>query len=159
MKYGHKIKESVLRKVLTPDGSSVTSISKETGIHQNTIYGWIKKTDNSSMNSKVRSPRKWSLLDKFKSLLESKEKSESELGIFLREKGVHSDHLMLWEKEIEKILLSSSDKKLEKSLKKENKNLTFELNRKEKALAEVSALLVLKKKFHKLLEDEDGSLV
>lgn len=158
MIYGKKIKESILKKVLAPGGASVISISEETGVNKSTIYHWIKKTDNFNMNGKNLTPRKWNFIDKFKNLLESKEKSASELGIFLREKGIHSEHLELWEEEIKKIILSSSDKKKEIYLQKENIKLSRELRRKEKALAELSALLVLKKNFQKLLEDEDDLL-
>ena len=46
-----------------------------------------------------------------------------------------------------------------KNLKHENKVLKKELNRKEKALAETAALLVLQKKVHEIWgSDEDSSL-
>ena len=43
-----------------------------------------------------------------------------------------------------------------KQLKNEVKSLTIELNRKEKALAETAALLVLKKKVHDLWGNNEG---
>ncbi len=155
MFYDDKIKESVVKKVLSPGGPSVPIISKEMGIHQNTIYSWIRLSDNSDVKRKKLSRRRLGLLEKFKNLLESKEKSDEELGVFLREKGIHSEHLELWEEEIQKALTSDSNKKQEKSLKKENEKLRKELIRKEKALAEMAALVVLKKKFLELLEEEE----
>jgi len=155
MFYDDKIKESVVKKVLRPGGPSVPSISKEMGIHQNTIYNWIRLSDNNGVKRKKLSPRKLGLLDKFRNLLESKEKTDEELGAFLREKGIHGEHLELWEEEIQKVLSADSNKKKEKSQKKEIEKLRKELIRKEKALAEMAALVVLKKKYLELLEEEE----
>ena len=65
MFYDYKIRESVVKKVLSPGGPSIASISKEMGIHQNTIYRWIHLTDNVEVNKKKISPRKLNLLQKF----------------------------------------------------------------------------------------------
>lgn len=94
------------------------------------------------------SPSSIGRVEKFNLLLEGKTISEEESGKWLREKGLHSEHLNLWEQELKDIL---KDKETElkhenAKLKKANKELEKELRRKEKALAEVAALLTLKKK-------------
>jgi transposase-like protein len=155
MFYDSKIRESVVKKVLSPGGPSVPRISKEMGIHPNTVYRWIQLSDNPDVKRKTSRRKKLDLLEKFKNLLESKEKTDEELGAFLREKGIHSEHLELWEEEIQKILISELDRSKEKSLVKENERLRKELARKEKALAEMSALVMLKKKYLELLEEEE----
>jgi transposase len=50
---------------------------------------------------------------------------------------------------------NNKDKVEIKKLKEENKQLQRELNKKDKALAEVTALLTLKKKLSYLWEDEE----
>jgi transposase-like protein len=65
------------------------------------------------------------------------------LGEFLRERGVHLEELQQWRKQAEEAL-SSPSRRLAPS--KELRDLKAELARKEKALAEAAALLILKKK-------------
>ena len=86
--------------------------------------------------------------EKLRLVLESKEVPEESMGIWLRERGLHSEHLPLWEQEILHIMSDKTDKRKSKDteLLKENKQLKKELARKEKALAEMAALLKLKKK-------------
>ena len=131
-----------------PDGISITELSKEIGISKQTLYNWMKeyKYGNNDTQSESRSPRQWKSEEKYSAVLEAAGLSDDDLGKWLREKGLHSDHLDLWEKEMKQMLSSTKQKEELKVAKKRIKELEKELSRKEKALAEVSALLVLKKK-------------
>jgi len=74
--------------------------------------------------------------------------------------GLHSEHLTLWEQELCNLMIDKQDnlKSEVRDLKKQVKDLEKELNRKEKAMAEVVALLVLKKKLDsKYGVDEEDS--
>jgi len=103
------------------------------------------------------SPNHRSSSEKMKLLLESKQVSNESIGQWLREHGLHSEHLPLWEQEMLDVVSDKSDKRKEQNaeLVKENKHLKKELARKEKALAEMAALLVLKKKADKLWGDKE----
>lgn len=95
------------------------------------------------------------MIDKFKLLLKSFTITEETKGKWFRENGVHPEHLQKWNDEIEDTLLKPENYKNKyKELKIENKNLRTELTRKEKALAETAALLVLRKKYLALFEEE-----
>jgi transposase-like protein len=149
MKYSKRFKETVLRKVLPPENRSIPEVAKEMGISDQTIYNWKKMLENGEeLLIEDNSPSSIGRIEKFNLLLEGKSISEEESGKWLREKGLHSEHLNLWEQELKDIL---KDKETElkhenAKLKKANKELERELRRKEKALAEVAALLTLKKK-------------
>jgi len=149
MKYSKRFKETVLRKVLPPENRSIPEVAKELGISDQTIYNWKKMLENGeALLDEDSSPSSIGRVEKFNLLLEGKTISEEESGKWLREKGLHSEHLNLWEQELKDIL---KDKETElkhenAKLKKANKELEKELRRKEKALAEVAALLTLKKK-------------
>ena len=96
-------------------------------------------------------------LEQYNLILESKLIGEDRIGEWLREKGLHSEHLNLWEQEI-KDTLNNKDNKLKlenQKLKKEKKLLEKELHRKEKALAEMAALLTLKKKAEAIWGDRE----
>jgi transposase len=150
MRYSKGFKTSVLKKILPPAERSVREVAKETGVSENTIYIWLKKLQNGTFNtddSELR-PNDRSIKEKLRLLLEGRSKSEDELGKWLRENGLHSEHLTLYEQEIKDIVTDRNEKYKEenKKLRKEKKALEKELRRKEKALAEMAALLTLKKK-------------
>ena len=94
--------------------------------------------------------------EKYQLVLEAAGIDNEQLGLFLRERGLHSEHLTIWDQELREMIEKKNDKKdLElKALKKRNQELEKELQRKEKALAEAAALLLLKKKLDALMEDQ-----
>lgn len=89
--------------------------------------------------------------EKLKIVLETASMNELELGEYLRKKGLHSVEVERWREEAlsglktEKRGRPKIDPEL-KELREERKSLKRELQKKEKALAEASALLVMKKK-------------
>jgi transposase len=148
MKYSKRLKETALRKILPPENLSVSDVAREMGISEQTIYNWKKQAENGSLFiEETSSPLQMGQLEQYNLILDSKSISEDRMGEWLREKGLHSEHLNLWEQEI-KDTLSNKDNKLKlenQKLKKEKKDLEKELRRKDKALAEMAALLTLKK--------------
>ena len=147
MNFTDGFKKATLKKMLIPGGKGVTELSREIGVSTVTLYAWKKKYQNvEEINKYVsRSPRQWKMQDKVIAVFEASKLSDENLGRWLREKGLQSEHINIWEKEIKEMVTSSKDKKELIEAKKEIKELKKELQIKEKALAEVSALLVLKK--------------
>jgi transposase-like protein len=82
---------------------------------------------------------------------------EQALSAYCRRNGIFTHHLKQWREDFESGTSSSPAHVTElRDLKSSHKNLQSELNRKEKALAEAAALLVLQKKFQALWEDKEG---
>ena len=80
----------------------------------------------------------------------------STLGEFLRKEGLHSAQIEEWTALAVAALATNKPARRKVSPEaKRNKELERELRRKEKALAEVAALLVLKKKAQEIWGDED----
>ncbi len=100
MPYSRSVKVGILKKVLPPEGKNVASISKETGISEQTIRNWIKEAGSGSLDEKAgeKSPRHLSSTEKYQLLMESKKIPEEELGEFLRKRDLHSQHLPLNDK-------------------------------------------------------------
>jgi transposase-like protein len=160
MEYSRSIKIGVLKKVLPPENKSIRGTSRQFGISEQTIRNWIKQKKDGIFDSvgADKTPRLFSVKEKYQLLMESARMSGEDLGSFLRERGLHSEHLKLWDQELREMVTTKVDKKDKKlkELTKRNRELEKELARKEKALAETAALLVLKKKLEILLgEDED----
>jgi transposase len=150
---------SILKRVMPDGGESVHNISRETGVSESSIYKWIQlsKSGNVISDSDDKSPRFFSAKEKYHLLMTSAKLSDDQLGAFLREHGLHSEHLTLWDQEIRDVMTDKASRKdTEKArLKKENQQLKKELARKDKALAETTALLVLKKKLDALITDPE----
>ena len=81
--------------------------------------------------------------------MEASSLDDEQLGAFLRSKGLHQTHLDQWRSQMLNGLLNGPSKKKSREKTVDAKRiraLEKELNRKDKALAETAALLVLKKK-------------
>jgi len=170
MEYSKGFKERMVERMSGMDAVSATALSKEVGVPQPTLSKWLRAAcpDHpldffEPVSGKVtampmRRPQDWSAEEKFQVVLESLSVTDEELGAFLRSKGVHESHIEQWRSQMLNGLhgrasLKEGTKKKRDS--KEIRNLRQELARKEKALAEAAALLVLKKKAQAIWGDED----
>ena len=163
MGYSVERRESVLKKMLPPNNVSIAALSKEEGISDATLYLWRKQAREQGrlMPDSDTTPNGWSSRDKFAAVMETAAMSETDVAAYCREKGIYPEQLAQWRVACEQANDWSqvSEKKLKEatqSERKKNKQLQKELDRKEKALAEAAALLVLRKKYNALFEDPEG---
>jgi transposase-like protein len=163
MGYSIERRESVLKKMLPPNNLSIAALSKEEGISDATLYLWRKQAREQGrlMPDSDTTPNGWTSRDKFAAVMETAAMSETDVAAYCREKGIYPEQLAQWRVACEQANNWSevSEKKLKEatqSERKKNKQLQKELDRKEKALAEAAALLVLRKKYNALFEDPEG---
>lgn len=162
-KYTKTFKIEAVKKTLSrgPD-VSLTAIARSLDIGVTTLHGWAKamkekdlRETPASGGSDEKIPCQWSASEKLQAIMDTAQLSEVELSEYCRKKGIFPHHIKQWKEEFVKPK-ANNDNDL-KDLKKEVKRLNSELNRKEKALAEAAALLILKKKAQELWGDnEDG---
>jgi transposase-like protein len=100
----------------------------------------------------MKRPQDWSAEEKLAAVLEAASLSEDELGVFLRSRGLHDAQLQQWR---DQMLIGLEPKPFKRAETKRIQELEKELRRKDKALAETAALLVLKKKAQAIWGDED----
>ncbi len=105
-------------------------------------------------------PDKWSSEEKFAVVLETATLNESELSEYCRKKGLYPEQVTEWKTACLKANSSPVDhrKALSEDRKRDKKaikSLTKELKRKDKALAETAALLVLRKKAQAIWGDPE----
>lgn len=148
--YSEEFKRGMVKKMLAPGGPSATRLSKEVGIGQSTLSRWIRAMGaGSKMEGSLR-PQDWTAEQKWKAVTDAAGLGEAELGAYLRRAGLHSDHLHGWRNEmmdaVQKNPTAGRTKTELAQAKKRIRELERELRRKDKALAEATALLVLKKK-------------
>lgn len=157
MKYSSGFKQGILRKVLPPESRPVAEVSRETGIAEQTIRNWMERVRNGTLepDGGEIAPGDRRASEKLRLLIESKSIQPEQLGEWQRSKGLHSEHLALWEQELTTIVADKDDalRTELKETRKKLKDTERELARKDKALAEFAALVALKKKADALWGD------
>ena len=161
MSYTEAFRKQALKKVYTRDSRSVKSVAEELNVNPWTLKNWMKTHKEHSLSKEgttTKRPKDWSLGERLQMLLESHGMDEEALNAFCREQGIFRHHLQQWREAFETgtSLGSQVNRSELRELRQANRGLKSELNRKEKALAEAAALLVLQKKYQALWEEKDG---
>jgi transposase-like protein len=152
--------EQAVLKASTRGGRSVRSVAEEINVEYETLKKWLqrKPLDNfQALANKEKRPQDWRREEQFAALMETHGLSEEALNAWCRERGLFPHHLDAWRENFtaESSSTPAEERRSARSLKNENEKLKAELRRKEKALAEAAALLVLQKKFRALWDNED----
>jgi transposase-like protein len=161
--YPEERKAAVLSKLLPPHNRPVPEIAKTEGISEATLYNWLKQVKQQGVpvpGSISNSPEDWSGEAKFAVVIETAPLNAAELSEYCRAKGLYPEQIARWRQAcIEGATTQESrDQAFAgqlKAAKQHIRALEKDLRRKEKALAESAALLVLQKKFNTLWEDEE----
>lgn len=163
--YSKEFKEKIVLRMLPPNNESLSKISKETGISFKTLTAWRNqvRTSGQAAPARTKDSARWSSQDKFLIVIETASMNEVELSQYCRQKGLYVEQVKEWKNICIQAngCVAEEASRLNKEVKirdKEIKSLEKELQRKEKALAETTAILVLRKKLNTLLgtdgEDE-----
>lgn len=161
--YASEWKESLIARMLPPHQVSVAELARETGIPKDTLYTWrIKATRGDATATTAAVPGELSSEEKFAAVLETESLNEAEVSAWCRNKGLFPHQLVAWRSicaQAHAPATSPALRKQQRAQSKQIKRLEAELRRKEKALAEAAALLILQKKVRTLWEDpeEEGS--
>lgn len=162
MRYPPERKESVLRKMMPPQNRSIKQLAQEEGISEATLFNWRKQAREKGLllPDGDSGPEGWSARDKFAAVLETATFNETDLAEYCRKKGIYPEQLSQWRKACERA--NDWERECSRRLKTEKKadrqriqQLERELRRKEKALAETAALLVLQKKAQAIWGDPE----
>jgi hypothetical protein len=156
MEHGTDVKRAAVEKLMRPGGPNVPRLSREMGISKTTLYEWLRFAKNGTMrkHKSARRPGGWNLRAKYEAVLKAGSLGEEEFGRWLREEGRHSEEIGVWRREIESALAVMDNRK-PAAEELELRELRKELGRKDKALAELAALIVLKKKLQTILGDQE----
>jgi len=155
--YSAGFKARMIARMAGQESISANALSQEVGVSQGTLSRWLREartvgimSSKSKRNRVKRRPRR-SAEEKLRIVMEASSLSGSSLGEFLRREGVHEAQLEEWREKVFRAATGAlKDAKRKKSEQtpeaRRIRELESELRRKEKALAETAALLVLKKK-------------
>lgn len=164
MKYSAERKEAVLKKMLLPHNRPLSEVAREEGISEATLYLWRKEARSQGrlLPDGAQGPEGWSSRDKFAAVLETAALSEAEVAEYCRQRGLYPEQIRAWRAACEQANdwereQQQRSREAQQADQKRVRELERELQRKEKALAETAALLVLRKKAQAIWGDgEDG---
>ncbi len=147
-------KEAVLNRLLPPHNMTVSAVAQMEGISEATLYNWrtqAKLRGRAVPGPKPNTTDQWSAEAKLATVIETASMSETQLNEYCRQKGLFAEQVKGWkEASLSGFQSSQAQAKMLKQQSKADKlqikKLEKELRRKEKALAETAALLVLRKK-------------
>lgn len=132
-------------------------VCSEVGVLKTTVRNWVKTsaTVGATSPSTKGSRLKWTPEAKLKAVVETTNLVDTELGNYLRKEGLYSNQVTEWRAEfLEKMAVQPKVKRDERDDK--IRGLEREILRKDKALAEASALLILQKKVSLIWGSSDG---
>ena len=160
-RYSESFKEQALAKVYSRgNAQSIQDVADDLNICLQTLKTWMKKTKLAStpgLQSKSKRPEDWLPEERFTALQKSYSLIGEDLNAWCREQGIFVHQLEKWKADFCRQGLASEKREEARAvhtLKAEIHSLERELLRKDKALAEAAALLVLQKKFRALLGGE-----
>jgi len=151
-------------------GVTLDDLAQEWGVGRSTVQRWIRESrsknliktghKNEHMKTEKR-PQDWSLEEKLALVITCGALESEAISELCREKGIYPHHVEQWKTDFVEGTTDkgkAGERREARQLKHENKALKKELHRKEKALAETAALLVLQKKVDAMWgNDEDSS--
>ena len=167
IRYSPAFRTMMIQKMTDPDRPSAVSISDDIGVSLSTLYRWVSEADTLGLTANpeppsftesmqrfatMKRPQDWSAEEKLAAVLEAASLSEEELCAFLRCRGLHDAQLQQWR---DQMLVGLEPMPAKRAETKRIRELEKDLRRKDKALAETAALLVLKKKAQEIWGDED----
>ena len=153
--YSPERKAAVIARMLPPHSQSVYQISRQESIPVNTLYDWRSRAGIStpSVATDAKGASEWPLEARFAVLVETAPLSAHAVAEYCRRKGLYPEQIQQWRDEFMQPG-QREERALIKKQQKEIQQLNREIARKEKALAEAAALLILEKKLKAFFAEE-----
>lgn len=167
--FNEAFKVQAVEKALSKShNQSLKEVADSLGVGYSTLTKWMTQAKNQTLESnleddfrmkKDKRPQDWIAEERMNAIISTSSMNEEQASQFCREQGIYLHNIEQWKHDF---IHPSHSKKSDpkdniKLLKHENKKLHKELNRKDKALAETAALLVLQKKVNDIWGiDEDS---
>jgi hypothetical protein len=165
--YSLERKAAVLAKMLPPNNMPLGHLAKEEGISVATLAKWRAearaeaRAKGQFLPDANAGPEGWTSDDKLAAVIETASLNEAELGEYCRRRGIYAEQLAVWRAACARAndwerAATSRIARETKDANKRIQQLERELTRKEKALAEAAALMILRKKVDAIWGRKDG---
>lgn len=156
--YSDAFIEQALIKVHSRGNRSLRVVADDLHVNYYTIKNWIRRKSLSKLTTSAnreKRPQEWMRDEQLIALHETHGMDADALQTWCRARGLFAHHLEEWRASFcAEPKTPAADARELRSAQAANEKLQRELDRKDKALAEAAALLLLQKKFNALWEDE-----
>lgn len=150
-RYGQKFKTQTVARLLPPESAPITAVSAESGVSVATLERW--RADALSMPARERA---WTAAARLQAVIATAAMDEAQRNAWCREQGVYPTELQQWKENATAALSEIPEERISpqetRDARKRVKELERDLRRKEKALAETTALLVLSKQLQAIFQ-------
>jgi transposase len=144
-RYGQAYKDRAVARLLPPESAAVEAVAREIGVAAGTLQRWREDAQ-----SRPARGRAWTAAGRLEAVITTAAMGETGKSAWSREHGVYPDELDKWRTSAAAALTEPEEARASpqatRADKKRIKELERELLRKDRALAETAALLVLSKK-------------
>jgi transposase len=153
-RYGQQFKDAVVARLLPPESSSLEAVSQKVGISVATLERWRA----AALASNDGRPH-WTPAARLEAVIATAAMDEAVRSAWCREHGLYPSDLDRWKQDaISGLGEPRDDSAAEaKQERRRIKELERDLSRKDKALAETAALLVLSKKLQAIFHDGEDA--
>jgi transposase-like protein len=144
-RYSKAFKKRAVARLLPPESSPVEVVSKEIGISSDTLARWRSEALATPSRDKT-----WTAAARLEAVIATSAMDEAAKSAWCRQQGIYPSELEQWRSSAVEALAAPEETRASPQQTRQDhrriKELERELRRKDKALAETAALLVLSKK-------------
>ena len=153
-RYGQAFKDRVVARLLPPESASVDEVAREVGVGAQTLERWL-----SDALSRPARERAWTAAARLEAVIATAAMDEATRSAWCRENGVYPQQLQQWRDNATQALAEPEEARASPQQTKHDrrriKELEREVRRKDRALAETAALLVLSRKLEAVFNDKE----
>ncbi|MHB1241064.1 MAG: IS3 family transposase [Gammaproteobacteria bacterium] len=157
-RYGQAFKERAVARLLPPESSSVETVAREIGVGVTTLERW-----RSQALAQPARTRTWTAAARLEAVIVTVALDEAGKSAWCREHGVYPSELEKWRQSAVAALADPEEVRASpqqtRQARRRIKQLEREVTRKDRALAETAALLVLSKKLFGGLRGGRGRMI
>jgi DNA-binding transcriptional MerR regulator len=155
-RFGKKFKERAVARLLPPESADISRVSQELGVSVSTLERWRADALSTPARERV-----WTAAARLQAVITTASMDEAQRSAWCREQGIFLSDLKSWQEAATAALSQPEEGRASPAQTREDrkriKELEREVRRKDKALSETAALLVLSKKVQAILGDgEEG---
>ena len=155
-RYGQEFKDRAVARMLPPESAPVRQVSEDVGVSVATLERWL----SAALSEGTDSSRRWTPEARLEAVVTTRPMNETELSAWCRTNGLYPQDIARWRASATGALADPQHRRIDQTQAKANRKrvreLERDLRRKEKALAETTALLVLRKKLSAIFPTDEG---
>jgi transposase len=153
-RYGKTFKDRAVARLLPPESSPVQQVSQELGVSVTTLERWRADALSTPARERV-----WTSAARLQAVITTAAMDEAQRSAWCRENGVYPTELQQWKENATAALSEVPEDRASpqetRDARKRIKELERDLRRKDKALAETTALLVLSKQLKAIFHRDE----